>query len=79
MFNSRTDNRKITRFHERCIRIFYSDKQSSFSDLPEKDGFVSIHTSNIQSLNTEMFRVNRNLPQPIMNDISTQKDNSRCS
>ena len=76
MFNSGTDNRRINRLHDRCIRIFYSDKQSSFSDLPEKDGFISIHMSNIQSLNIEIFRANRNLPQS-MNDVSTQKDNSR--
>ena len=77
MFNSRTHNREINRLHERCICIFYSDKQSALSDLLEKDGFVFIHMSNIQYLNTEMFQVNRNLPQPIMNDIFTQKNNSR--
>ena len=45
--HSRTNNRKINRIHERCLRIIYNDKQSPFSELLEKNGFASIHMRNI--------------------------------
>ena len=54
MCHSRTNNNKINRFHERCLRIVYNNKQSSFNELLEKDGSVSIHMRNIQILATEM-------------------------
>ena len=43
MCHSHANNSKINRPHERCLRITYSDKKSSFEELLEKDGFVSIH------------------------------------
>ena len=57
MCENRTTNRKINRFHERCLRIIYNDKQSSFKMLLEKDSSVSINDKNIQSLATEMYKV----------------------
>ena len=30
-------NTKINRLHERCLRIIYCDKESSFEELLEKD------------------------------------------
>ena len=56
MCHSRTNNRKINRLHERCLRIIYG-KQSSFIKLLEKDNFVSIHQRNLQILAIEMFKV----------------------
>ena len=41
-------NRKINRLHERCLRTICNDKQSSFNELLEKDGSVSIHEQNFQ-------------------------------
>ena len=43
MCHSHANNGKINRLHERCLRIIYSDKQSSFETLLEKDGSVSVH------------------------------------
>ena len=43
MFHNRPKNNKINRLHERCLRLLYNDKKSSFHDLLEKDGSVSIH------------------------------------
>ena len=54
MCHSRTNNSKINRLHERCLRLVYNDKQSSFNELLEKDGSVSIHMRNTQMLATEM-------------------------
>ena len=41
-------NNKINRLHERCLRIVYNDKTSSFVDLFAKDGSVTIHTRYLQ-------------------------------
>ena len=61
MCHSRTNNRKINRLHERCLRIIYNDKQSSFIKLFEKDNSVSIHQRNLQILAIEMFKVSNGL------------------
>ena len=36
-----------SRCHERCLRIIYNDKQSSFTELLNKYSYVSIHIRNI--------------------------------
>ena len=36
MCHSRIINKKINRLHERCLRIIYFDKRSSFEELLEK-------------------------------------------
>ena len=69
MCHSRANNNKINRLHERCLRIVYNDKQSSFNKLLEKDGSVSIHMRNIQILATEMYKLVNNLSPPIMNRV----------
>ena len=57
MCYNRSLNHKINRLHERCLRIIYSDKKSSFDELLDKDESVSIHHQNIQKLGIEMFKV----------------------
>ena len=42
-------------------RNIYNDKMSSFADLLEKDGSVTIHTRNLQVLPTEMFKLHKNM------------------
>ena len=54
---------------ERCLRIIYNDKQSSFTELLSKDNSVSLHIRNIQRLAIEMFRFYNGLPPPLMNNI----------
>ena len=72
--HSRENNNKISRLHERCLRIIYNDKRSSFNALLEKDGSVSIHERNIKILTTEMFKVSKNLAPPQMHEIFKLKD-----
>ena len=60
MCHNRINDRKINRFHERCLVITYNNKQSSFLELLEKDASVYIHRRNIQLLAIEMFCVGRN-------------------
>ena len=50
MFHSCGKNNKINRIHERCLRIIYNDKKSTFYELLEKDGPVSIHKRNLRFL-----------------------------
>ena len=69
MCHSRTNNRKINRLLERCLRIIYNDKQSSFIKLLEKGNSVSIHQRNLQILSIEMFKVSNGLSPVLNNDI----------
>ena len=69
MCHSRSNNRKINMLHERFLRIIYNDKQSSFTELLNKDNSVSIHIRNIQRLAIEMFRFYNGLSPPLMNNI----------
>ena len=59
--------------HEICQRIIYNDKQSSFTELLNKDNSVSIHIRNIQRLAIEMFRFYNGLSPPLMNNIFNLK------
>ena len=66
MCHSRTINRKINRLHERALRVVYTDKNSTFEELLDKDKSFTIHDRNLQKLAVEMFKVSHNLsPLPI--------------
>ena len=68
MFHSRTLNNKINRLHERCLRIIYNDKTSSFTDLLEIDNSVSVHHRNIQVLATELYKFVNGLSAKLLSD-----------
>ena len=59
--HNRANNNKINRLHERCLPLIYNDKKSSFKDLLEKDGSVSIHHKNLRTLVVELFKVFKGL------------------
>ena len=66
MFHSRALNNKINRLHERCLRIMYNDKATSFTDLLEIDNLASVHQRNIQVLARELYKfVNGLSPKPV--------------
>ena len=67
---------KKNMLHERFLRIIYNDKQSSFTELLNKDNSVSIHIRNIQRLAIEMFRFYNGLSPPLMNNIFKLKAES---
>ena len=48
MFHIRYINNKINRLHKRALCIVYKDFKSSFKNLLEKDGTVSIYVKNLQ-------------------------------
>ena len=72
MLHSRQNNNKIKHLHERCLRLIHNDKLSSYEELLEKDGSVSIHHKNIQSLAIEMFQIKHGHSPEIVSDIFTQ-------
>ena len=57
MCHSRAKNNKINRLHERCLRIIYNDKVSTFEQLLENHSSVSMHTKDLCFLAVEMFKV----------------------
>ena len=69
MCHNRTQNNKINRLFERCLRLLYNDKKSSFHDLLEKDGSVSIHYRNLRALATEMYRIYNGMAPEIVTEI----------
>ena len=69
MFHNRKLNNKINRLHERCLRVVYNDRLSTFEELLNKDNFVSIHHRNIQCLATEMFKVRFGEAPQILNEV----------
>ena len=61
MLHSRRNNNIIRNLHERCLRLVYNDKNSSYEELLTKDGSVSIHHGNIQALATEFYKIKNGL------------------
>ena len=69
MCHNRMLNNRIKRLHERCLRIIYNDKHTSFEELLEKDKSVSIHQKNLQVLATEIFKIYWETSPEITQDI----------
>ena len=61
MLHSRCNNNKIKYLHERCLQLIYNDKPSSYQELLQKGGSVSIHQENTEELVTEIFKVKQAL------------------
>ena len=74
VFHSGIINDQINRLHERHLHLLYQAKLSSFEKLLESNKSVTIHTRNLQVLDTKMFRVYRNIPPPIFSEISHRQD-----
>ena len=79
MFHSRCLNNKINRVHERCLRMIYNDKISSFEELLKKDNSVSIHHNNIHTLAIEMYEVANDRSSDIMNNVFKLKNTPHCN
>ena len=74
MCHSRANNDKINRLHESCLRIIYSDKQSPFKTLLERDGSVSVYSQNLQILATEMYKIKNGLPPLTVTELFEQRN-----
>ena len=56
MFHNRKMLKQINRIRERALRIVYADDNSSFEDLLEKLGSVSMHDRNLQQMGIEIYK-----------------------
>ena len=79
MCHSRALNNKINRLHERCLRIIYNHKTSTFKELLEKDDPVSIHNRKIQALAIEMYKVANGMDPEMMNEIFQLREKSHIT
>ena len=75
MLDSRTNNNKIKHLHERCLWLIYNGKQGSHEELLMKDGTVSIHHRNIQTLAAKMFKVKNEMFPEIIWHIFAKRIN----
>ena len=69
MFHSRKLNNKINRLHERCLRLIYSDRGSSYEELLDKDNSEPIRQKNLQKLAIEVFKTYTGMAPQIMNEV----------
>ena len=69
MLHSRKLNNKINRIHERALRTVYSDYNSSFNELLDKDGSFTIHQRNVQSLAIEIYKYLHGLSPTILSEV----------
>ena len=53
----------------KSLRLIHNIKLSSYGEVLEKDGSVSIHYKNIQSLAIEMFQIKHGQSPEIVRDI----------
>ena len=60
----------VHHLHERSLRIIYKDKKSTFHELLNRDGSVSIHHENIQKLSIVMYNFIRGLSPELMKETS---------
>ena len=74
MCYSRANNGKTKRLHQRCLGIIYSDKQSLFEMLLEKDGSDTVSSQNLQILATKMYKIKNDLPPLFVTELFEQKN-----
>ena len=73
IFHSRTLNNKINRLYEKCLRIVYNNKNSTYENLLVRDRAVSVHIRNRQILAMEMFKAHRDLSPPIFKELFNKR------
>ena len=76
MCHNRSLNSKINKIHERALRIVFNDNRSTFAELLEKAGSVTIHHRNLQQLAIEVYKALNNLSSSLMSELFTVKDTS---
>ena len=76
MFHGRQTNHKISRLHERALRVVYNEYVSSSQDLLSKDNSFTIHHQNIHSLTTETYETLNNFPGENFEGLFSQRRDS---
>ena len=62
-------NNRIDRIHERALRIVFNDNISSFDELINKFGSVSVHHRNLQFFAIEIYKALHNLSPHLMSGL----------
>ena len=65
---SRISNKKRN-VHERCLRMIFQDKLSSFEQLWKKDNTAFIHLRNFQFPATEMYKISNGLSPILIKEL----------
>ena len=55
--------------HERSLRLFYQDNNSSCAELLENNNSETTHQRNLQVLATEIFKFRNDLAPEIMKEV----------
>ena len=74
MFHSRQLSNRINKIQERALRLVYKDNKLTFDDLLKLDNSVTIHQRNLQTLETEIFKVKNSLTPEIMTEVFEIKE-----
>ena len=74
MFHNRKMLQQINRIHERALEIVYADNNSSFEDLLEKSGSVSMHDRNLQQMAIEMYKALNDLSSTHVSELIRVKE-----
>ena len=74
MCHNRTYKNKISRLHEICLRLIFTDKRSSLKDLLKNDNSVPIYQKSLQALAIEMFQVHTKTSPEIMHGVFLVKE-----
>lgn len=73
MLHSSRKNSTVKDLRERCLRLIYNDKPSSYNELSLKDGSVFVYRRHIQNLAIGMFKVKNDLSLEIATDTFLQQ------
>ena len=76
MNHSRTLNNCINGLQKRALSLIYNDFSSNFSELTEKDKFVTIHHRNLKTLAYEIYEVKNIMAPEILTLIFPQKESN---
>ena len=71
--HSRSLNTRINKIHQRALRIVFNDNVSSFDELINRSGSVTVHR-NLQFLATEIYKALHNLSSVLMSELFQLKD-----
>ena len=74
MLHSRTLNNKINRIPKKTLRTTYSDYNSSFNELFDKDDSFTILQRNVQSLANEIYKYLHGLSPAILSEVFKVND-----
>ena len=69
MFQSRRRNNKINNVHKKAPRIVYSDYQSTFQELLDKDAYFSVQRRNSRTLAIELYKHIYGLSPAVMGEV----------